>query len=416
MSSYKTAVETYAKLGVDVEAALTKLASIPISLQCWQGDDVGGFEKPSAKLEGGGIQVTGSYPGKARSISELRQDLDQALALLPGKHRVNLHASYADLQGKLVERNQLTPDHFTSWIDWAKERGLGLDFNPTYYSHPLSDDGFTLSNSKASTRKYWIEHGIACREIAADMGKKLGKTVITNFWIPDGYKDLPVDRKGPRERLEASLNEIFAKEIDPKLNRDAVESKLFGIGSEAYVVGSHEFYYGYALKHKKILCLDAGHFHPTEQLADKISSTLQFLPEILLHVSRGVRWDSDHVVILDDATQALMTELVRGEFLSRTHVGMDFFDASINRIACWVIGARTVMKALLIALLEPRKLLFDAEAEGDYTSRLALLEEAKMLPHGIVWTEYCQRNNVPTGHDWLPIVKQYEAKVLSRRS
>jgi L-rhamnose isomerase len=415
-SSYTTAVETYAQLGVDVEAALTKLATIPISLQCWQGDDVGGFEKPSAKLEGGGIQVTGSYPGKARSIDELRQDLDQALALIPGKHRVNLHASYADLQGKLVERNQLTPDHFKSWIAWAKERGLGLDFNPTYYSHPLSDDGFTLSHSKASTRKYWIEHGIACREIAAEMGKQLGNTVITNFWIPDGHKDLPVDRKGPRERLEASLNEVFAKEINPKFNRDAVESKLFGIGSEAYVVGSHEFYYGYALKHKKILCLDAGHFHPTEQLADKISSTLQFIPEILLHVSRGVRWDSDHVVILDDATQALMTELVRGEFLSSTHVGMDFFDASINRIACWVIGARTVLKALLIALLEPRKLLFDAEAEADYTSRLALLEEAKMLPHGIVWAEYCQRNNVPVGHNWLPTVKQYEAKVLSRRA
>jgi L-rhamnose isomerase len=415
-SSFSTAVETYAKLGVDVEAALTKLATIPISLQCWQGDDVGGFEKPSAKLEGGGIQVTGSYPGKARSLDELRQDLDQALALLPGKHRVNIHASYADLQGKLVERNELTPDHFKSWIGWAKERGLGLDFNPTYYSHPLSDDGFTLSHSKASTRKYWIEHGIACREIAADMGKQLGNTVITNFWIPDGHKDLPVDRKGPRERLEASLNEIFSKEINPKFNRDAVESKLFGIGSEAYVVGSHEFYYGYALKHKKILCLDAGHFHPTEQLADKISSTLQFLPEILLHVSRGVRWDSDHVVILDDATQALMTELVRGEFLPRTHVGMDFFDASINRIACWVIGARTVLKALLIALLEPRKLLFDAEADADYTSRLALLEEAKMLPHGIVWAEYCKRNNVPMGHDWLATVKQYEAKVLSRRS
>jgi L-rhamnose isomerase len=414
--SYSTAVETYAQLGVEVEAALTKLATIPISLQCWQGDDVGGFEKPSAKLEGGGIQVTGSYPGKARSIDELRQDLDQALALIPGKHRVNLHASYADLQGKLVERNQLTPDHFKSWIAWAKDRGLGLDFNPTYYSHPLSDDGFTLSHSKASTRKYWIEHGIACREIAAEMGKQLGNTVITNFWIPDGHKDLPVDRKGPRERLEASLNEIFTKEINPKFNRDAVESKLFGIGSEAYVVGSHEFYYGYALKHKKILCLDAGHYHPTEQLADKISSTLQFIPEILLHVSRGVRWDSDHVVILDDATQALMTELVRGEFLSRTHVGMDFFDASINRIACWVIGARTVLKALLIALLEPRKLLFDAEADADYTSRLALLEEAKMLPFGIVWAEYCERNNVPVGHNWLPTVKQYEAKVLSRRA
>jgi len=414
-SSYPAAVEAYAQLGVDVEAALTKLATIPVSLQCWQGDDVGGFEKPSAKLEGGGIQVTGSYPGKARSIDELRQDLDQALSLLPGKHRVNLHASYADLQGKSVERNQLAPFHFRSWMDWAAEKGLGLDFNPTYFSHPLADDGFTLSHQKESTRRYWIEHGIACRRIAAEMGRRLGKTCITNFWIPDGYKDLPVDRKGPRERLEHSLDEIFAEKIDPNFNRDAVESKLFGIGSEAYVVGSHEFYYGYAVKHDKILCLDAGHFHPTEQLADKISSTLQFVPEILLHVSRGVRWDSDHVVILDDPTQALMHELVRGEFLCRTHIGMDFFDASINRIACWVIGARTVLKALLIALLEPRKLLLQAEADGDYTTRLALLEESKMLPHGIVWDEYCQRHNVPVGREWLRSVKQYEAKVLALR-
>jgi len=414
-SSYPTAVEAYAQLGVDVEAALTKLATIPVSLQCWQGDDVGGFEKPAAKLEGGGIQVTGSYPGKARSIDELRQDLGQALSLLPGKHRVNLHACYADLQGKSVERNQLAPFHFRSWMDWAAENGLGLDFNPTYFSHPLSDDGFTLSHPKESTRKFWIEHGIACRRIAAEMGRRLGKTCITNFWIPDGYKDLPVDRKAPRERLEHSLDEIFAEKIDPNFNRDAVESKLFGIGSEAYVVGSHEFYYGYAVKHNKILCLDAGHFHPTEQLADKISSTLQFIPEILLHVSRGVRWDSDHVVILDDSTQALMHELVRGEFLCRTHIGMDFFDASINRIACWVIGARTVLKALLIALLEPKKLLLQAEADGDYTSRLALLEESKMLPHGIIWDEYCQRHNVPVGREWLRSVKQYEAKVLASR-
>jgi L-rhamnose isomerase len=414
-SSYSTAVETFAQMGLDVEAALNRLATIPISLQCWQGDDVGGFEKPAAKLEGGGIQITGSYPGKARSIDELRQDLDQALALIPGKHRVNLHASYADLQGKLVERNQLTPDHFTSWIDWAKSRDLGLDFNPTYFSHPLSDDGFTLSHHNSSTRQYWIEHGIACRRIAAEMGRRLGKTCITNFWIPDGYKDMPIDRKGPRERLEASLDEIFAEKIDPNFNRDAVESKLFGIGSEAYVVGSHEFYYGYAMKHHKILCLDVGHFHPTEQLADKISSTLQFIPEILLHVSRGVRWDSDHVVILDDPTQALMTELVRGNFLSQTHIGMDFFDASINRIACWIIGARTVLKALLIAFLEPKKLLLQAEEEGDYTSRLALLEEAKMLPYGIVWEEYCRRHNVPSGREWLATIKQYEAKVLSRR-
>ncbi len=414
-TSYSNAVETFAQWGVNVESALDRLLTIPVSLQCWQGDDVGGFEKPAAKLEGGGIQVTGSYPGKARSLDELRQDLDQALALIPGKHRVNLHACYADLQGKIVERNQLTPDHFKSWIDWAETRDLGLDFNPTYFSHPLADDGFTLSHRRSDIRKYWIEHGIACRRIAAEMGRRLRKTCITNFWIPDGYKDLPIDRKGPRERLEISLDTIFAERIDPNFNRDAVESKLFGIGTEAYVVGSHEFYYGYAQRHQKILCLDAGHFHPTEQLADKISSTLQFIPEILLHVSRGVRWDSDHVVILDDATHSLMTELVRGDFLHQTHIGMDFFDASINRIACWVIGARSVLKSLLIALLEPRGLLREAEEAGDYTSRLALLEESRLLPYGIVWDEYCRRQNVPTGREWLAQVKQYEAKVLSRR-
>ena len=414
--AYSLAQAAYASLGVDTEAALQKLATIPISLHCWQGDDVGGTEHPAQSLTGGGIQATGNYPGKARTLDELRADLDQALSLIPGKHRLNLHACYADLCGQKMERNAYTTAQFQSWIDWCKERALGLDFNPTYFSHPLANDGFTLAHADAGVRQYWIEHGIACRKIAADIGKQLGKPCVTNFWIPDGYKDTPVDRKAPRARLETSLDAIFAEPIDPAHNLDAVESKLFGIGSESYVVGSHEFYMGYAVKNQKLICLDAGHFHPTENLADKISSVLQFVPEILLHVSRGVRWDSDHVVLVDDPTRGIMEELVRGDFLARTHIGLDFFDASINRIAAWVIGTRNALKALLLALLEPAAPLRQAEEVGDFTSRLALLEEAKTLPFGAVWDEYCQRANVPTGAQWLREVKTYERQVLSQRN
>jgi L-rhamnose isomerase len=414
MDAFTLAKERYAELGVDVEKSLQALASTPISLQCWQGDDVAGSENPNAALTGG-IQATGNYPGKARTLTELRADLDQALALIPGNHRVNLHACYADLGGKKVERNAYTIDQFASWVDWAKPKGLGLDFNPTYFSHALSADGFTLSHRDAGIRKFWIEHGIACRHIAAEIGKRLGKTVISNVWIPDGFKDTPVNRREYRERLEQSLDAVFAPAVDPALNRDAVESKLFGIGSESCVIGSHEFYLGYAVKNQKIVCLDAGHFHPTETLADKISSTLQFVPEILLHVSRGVRWDSDHVVTLDDQTKALMEEIVRGDFLKRVHIGMDFFDASINRLAAWVIGARNTQKALLLALLEPTAKLRALEAEGDFSSRLAILEEAKALPFGAVWDEFCKRNNVPVGHHWLPVVKNYEKTVLANR-
>jgi len=413
--AYPLAQAAYAKFGVETEAVLQKLQAVPISLHCWQGDDVAGSENPDGALSGG-IQATGNYPGKARTNVQLRQDLDKALSLIPGNHRLNLHACYADLGGQKIERNAYTTAQFQSWIDWCKARDLGLDFNPTFFSHPLADDGFTLSHKDAGVRQYWIEHGIACRKIAGDIGKQLGKTCVTNFWIPDGYKDTPVDRKAPRQRLEASLDAIFAEPIDPAFNLDAVESKLFGIGSESYVVGSHEFYMGYAVKNQKLLCLDAGHFHPTENLADKISSALQFVPEILLHVSRGVRWDSDHVVIVDDATRGIMEELVRGDFLGRTHIGLDFFDASINRIAAWVIGARSALKALLIALLEPAAALRQAEAAGDYTSRLALLEEAKTLPIGAVWDEYCARQNVPVGAAWLAEVKRYEQTVLAARA
>jgi len=413
--AYALARETYAALGVDTEAALKRLESTPISLHCWQGDDVAGSENPDAELTGG-IQATGNYPGKARTLEQLRQDLDKALSLIPGKHRLNLHACYADLGGRKVERNAYTTAQFQSWIDWCRERGLGLDFNPTYFSHPLAADGFTLSHKDAGIRQYWIEHGIACRRIAADIGRQLGKTCVTNFWIPDGHKDTPVDRKAPRQRLEASLDAIFAQKIDPALNLDAVESKLFGIGSESYVVGSHEFYMGYAVKNQKLICLDAGHFHPTENLGDKISSVLQFVPELLLHVSRGVRWDSDHVVLVDDPTRGIMEELVRGDFFGRTHIGLDFFDASINRIAAWVIGTRNALKCLLLALLEPAAQLRAAEESGDYTTRLALLEESKSLPFGPVWDEYCSRQGVPIGAAWLAEVKCYERTALASRA
>jgi L-rhamnose isomerase len=413
-STYSHAQEQYAALRVDTEAVLATLARVPISLQCWQGDDVGGFEQADGPLTGG-IQATGNYPGKARTAKELRRDLEQAAALIPGRHRVNLHALYAELGGKKVERNAYTIEQFTGWVDWACEKQLGVDFNPTYFSHPLSADGFTLSHRDESVRRFWIEHGIACRKIAAEIGKRLGNTVITNFWIPDGSKDTTVSRRQHREWLVQSLDAVFAEAVDPALNRDAVESKLFGIGCESYTVGSHEFYLGYAATRQKIICLDAGHFHPTESLADKISSVLLFVPEILLHVSRGVRWDSDHVVILDDATRAMMEEIVRGSYLDRVHIGMDFFDASINRIAAWVVGARSTQKALLLALLEPLERLRSYEREGDLTSRLALLEEAKSLPFGEVWNEFCRRQNVPAGFGWMETVKKYERDVLSLR-
>ena len=415
MTLYPPAQETYAALGVDTEKVLSALGSIPISLHCWQGDDVGGFEKEDSKLGGGGIQAIGNYPGKARSLAELRRDLDQALALIPGRHRLNLHGCYADLAGRKIERNAYTVEHFQSWIDWCGERAMGMDFNPTFFSHELAADGFTLSHPDAGIRRFWIEHAVACRKIGAAAGKRLGTAAVTNVWIPDGSKDLTVDRKGPRERLEASLDEIFREPLDPKHNLDAVEAKLFGLGSESYVVGSHEFYLGYAITRRKVLCLDAGHFHPTESVADKISSILQFVPEILLHVSRGVRWDSDHVVIIDDPTRAIAEELVRGGFLARTHIGLDFFDASINRVAAWVIGTRSALKCLLAALLEPLEMLRQFELESDFTSRLALFEELKTLPIGAVWEEYCRRQDVPGGAAWLNEVKKYESEVLSQR-
>jgi L-rhamnose isomerase len=411
--SYESAKSRYAELGVDTEAAMAAMAKIPISLHCWQGDDVGGFESTGEGLSGG-IAVTGNYPGKARTPDELRADLEMALSLIPGKHRLNLHAFYGEFGGKKVDRNEIRPEHFTTWIDWAKSMGLGMDFNPTCFSHPKAADGFTLSHPKKAIRDFWIDHCKASREIGAVMGKALGSPTVTNVWIPDGYKDTPVDRLAPRQRLADSLDKVFAKPLSPKHHLDAVECKLFGIGSESYVVGSHEFYMGYAIKNQKLLCLDAGHFHPTEGIADKISSVLMFVPEILLHVSRGVRWDSDHVVILDDALQSIASELVRNKLLGRTHIGLDFFDASINRIAAWTIGTRNTLRALLIALLEPPAMR-EAEKSGDLTARLALMEEAKGLPWGAVWDAYCELQNVPFGVNWLAEVKRYEDMVLSKR-
>ncbi len=412
--AYELARQRYAAVGVDTDKAMAGLRQIPISLHCWQGDDVGGFENPDTGLDGG-LAVTGSYPGKARTPDELRADLDQTLSLIPGRHRLNLHAIYLDADRK-IERNALEPAHFTSWVQWAQEKGMGMDFNGTYFSHPKADSGFTLSSADEDIRQFWIEHGICCRKIGAYMGKELGTPCVTNVWIPDGYKDIPIDRLGPRERLADSLDKIFAETIDPKVHLDAVESKLFGIGAESYTVGSHEFYLGYAIAQQTLLCLDAGHFHPTEMISEKISSVLMFVPELLLHVSRPVRWDSDHVVILDDELRAIAAELVRNDFLGKVHIGLDFFDASINRIAAWVIGTRCMIKALLIALLEPTDRLRRAEAEGDFTSRLALLEEAKTLPYGAVWDYYCLQSDVPVGEAWLAAAKTYEKDVLSKRA
>ncbi len=411
--AYALAQERYAAFGVDTGQALARLRQTPISLHCWQGDDVGGFEDPERGLSGG-IMATGSYPGKARTADQLRQDLDLAFSLIPGRHRLNLHAIYLETD-RPVRRNEIEPRHFAGWVDWARAGGRGIDFNPTCFSHPLADDGFTLSHLDPGIRRFWIEHCIACREIGAYFGLELGSPAVTNIWIPDGYKDTPVDRRRHRELLRESLDAVLANPIDRRHNLDAVEAKLFGIGSESYVVGSHEFYLAYAVQNQILLCLDAGHFHPTETIADKISSVLLFVPELLLHVSRGVRWDSDHVVTLSDDLQAIMQELVRGEALERTHVGLDFFDASINRVAAWVIGARSALKGLLMALLEPREMLRGLERGGDFTGRLALLEELKMLPFAAVWDYHCLQAGVPVGPAFLAPIRRHEETVLINR-
>lgn len=413
-NAYALARERYAALNVDTGQALARLAGIPISLHCWQGDDVGGFENAGGEL-GGGLAVTGNYPGKARNADELRQDLDKTYSLLPGRHRLNLHAIYAETGGRRVERTDLRPEHFARWADWAKANGHGLDFNPTCFGHPMAASGLTLASYDPAVRRFWVEHCIASRRIGEYFGRSLGTPCVTNVWIPDGLKDTPVDRKAPRELLAQSLDAIFADKIDPVYNLDAVEGKLFGLGSEAYVAGSHEFYLGYAITRQVLLTLDSGHFHPTESIADKISAVMAYIPELLLHVSRGVRWDSDHVVILNDDLQAIMQELARGDYLGRTHIGLDYFDASINRVAAWTIGTRNALRGLLLALLEPIGQMRALEVGGDYTARLALLEELKGLPFGAVWDYHCLQQGAPVGLAFLDEIKTYEAQVQAQR-
>ncbi|TXC90568.1 L-rhamnose isomerase [Metabacillus litoralis] len=412
--SYELAKKQYEKWGINVEEVLDQLKQVPISIHCWQGDDVGGFEVNKGELSGG-IDVTGNYPGKARTPEELRSDLEKALSLIPGKHRVNLHAIYAETNGEVVERDQLEPKHFENWVDWAKEHGLGLDFNPTLFSHDKAADGLTLSHPNPEIREFWINHCIASRKIAEYFGKELGTPTLTNIWIPDGYKDVPSDRLTPRVRLKESLDKIFEAKIDEQYNIDAVESKLFGIGSESYVVGSHEFYLGYALKNNKLCLLDTGHYHPTEMVSNKISSMLLYSEKLALHVSRPVRWDSDHVVTLDDELKEISLEIVRNDALDKVMIGLDFFDASINRVAAWTIGTRNMIKSLLNAMLVPNEHLKQLQEEGNFTERLALIEEFKTYPFGAIWDYYCEQMGVPVKEAWLEDVKKYEKDVLSQR-
>jgi len=413
--AYELAKEQYATLGINTDLAIEKMKDVRISLHCWQTDDVGGFEKPDSTLGGGGIQVTGNYPGKARSIEEMKMDLEKVMSLLPGKQRLNLHAIYGDFGGQFVDRDQIEVSHFQGWIDWAKEQGIGLDFNPTCFSHPKSDDGFTLSSKDESIRLFWVDHVKRCRAIAAEMGKQLGTPCVNNIWIPDGSKDMPVDRAGHRAILKKSLDEIFLVTYPKQYLKDAIECKLFGIGSEAMVVGSHEFYMGYAMQNNKLLCLDNGHFHPTEQIGDKISSCLLFVDELLLHVTRGVRWDSDHVVTLNDEIQLIAQEVIRCNALSRVNIGLDYFDGSLNRIGAYVIGTRAAQQAFLLALLEPLAIIKKYEENGKSFERLAYLEGMKTMPFGAVYDKYCLDNNVPTGIDYIGVIQKYEADILSIR-
>lgn len=410
--TYDSAQAIFADWGVDAEAALTRLATIPISMHCWQGDDVVGFETRSG-TSGGGIQATGNHPGRARTPDELRADLEFAYGQIPGRHRLNLHAMYLDT-AETPDRDEIEFHHFTPWVDWAKDQGIGLDFNPTFFAHEKADDNLTLSHPDQGIRDFWIEHGRRTREIAAQMGAALGSSAVNNIWVPDGYKDTPVDRMAARARLNASLDTMLSQALDPAHMVDAVESKLFGIGVEACTVGSHEFYMGYAIRKGTLLCLDMGHFHPTENIADKLSAVALSLDEILLHVSRPMRWDSDHVILLDDAIQAMAHELVFAGLLERTRIGLDFFDATISRTAAWVIGTRNMQKALLRALLMPQDELKSAETTLDFTKRLILTEEIKDLPFGAVWDEFCARHEVPSGLALARTLESYQAGVASR--
>jgi len=412
--SYELAREQYAALGIDTEKVLQKMSKTPISMHCWQTDDVGGFENPDGGLSGG-IQATGNYPGKATTIDEVKADMNKVFSLLPGKHRFSLHTHYGDFSQGLADRNEIEPKHFATWVDWAKEIDIKLDFNCTLFSHPKSDSGYTLSDLDQGIRDFWIEHVKRCRDVSEYFGKELGSRCVHNIWIPDGSKDLTVNRFKHRAFLKDSLDKILATPKDPALIADAVEAKLFGIGVEAYTVGSHEFYLGYAIDNKIMLCLDIGHFHPTEQVSDKVAAVFQYIDELLFHVTRPIRWDSDHVVTLNDEVRALFEEIVWAGKLDNVNIGLDFFDASINRIGAYVVGTRAAQKALMLALLSPVEKLREYEEAGQYFERLALMEEAKSKPFGAVWDYYCLQNDVPVGEDYIPEIQQYEKEVLSKR-
>jgi L-rhamnose isomerase len=412
-SAYEAAKEQYAELGIDTEKVLKQMENISLSLHCWQTDDVLGFENPEGGLSGG-IAATGNYPGRARTIDEVKADLVKVTSLLPGKHRINLHAIYGDFGSKFVDRDRIEPEHFQSWIDWAKEYGLKLDFNCTLFSHAKAADGFTLSNRDKGIRDFWIEHVKRCRSISDYMGKELDTTCIHNIWAPDGSKDITVERYDYRKTLRDSLDVILEKDYEHM--KDCIECKLFGLGSEAYVVGSHEFYMGYGISRNKMITLDMGHFHPTESVSDKISSLLLFSDELMFHVSRGIRWDSDHAVIFNDDLTSFAQEIVRMDALNRVHIGLDFFDASINRIGAYMTGARSTQKAFLFAMLEPVAQLRKYEDAGMYYERLALLEESKVYPWNAVWNYYCMINNVPVGMDCVADVEKYEKDILSKRN
>ncbi len=413
--AYDLAKVQYSEYGVNTDEAINVLKNVQISLHCWQTDDVGGFEKSDSSLSGGGIQVTGNYPGKAKSIVQMKQDIEKVLTLLPGKKRLNLHAMYGDFGGVFVDRDKIEPKHFQSWIDWAKKMGIGLDFNCTCFSHPKAADGFTLSSKNEDNRKFWIEHVKKCRQIGAEMGKQLGIPVVHNLWIPDGSKDNPVDRYSHRALLKDSLDQIFKIKYSKEFLKDAVESKLFGIGAEAMTVGSHDFYLSYAAKNDLMICLDSGHFHPTEQVGDKISACLLFFDELLLHVTRPMRWDSDHVVILNDDIIMIAQEIVRCNALNRVHIGLDYFDASMNRIGAYVVGTRAMQQALLQALLEPIEILKKHENAGKSFERLAILEGMKIMPFGAIWNYFCLTEGTFSGDDYIAEIQTYEKEILSKR-
>ncbi len=411
---YRNAGARYAEFGIDTEAAIETLLATPISMHCWQGDDVRGFEG-TVSLDGG-IQATGNYPGAARNPTELMNDIDKALSLIPGKHRLNLHASYAVFgESPRADRDALLPEHFDAWVEFANARGLGLDFNPTFFAHPMAASGLTLSSPDEKIRTFWVRHGIACLRIAEHLARSTGKKCLMNIWIPDGYKDIPADRLSPRRRFAGSLDEILGAGYDRKLVDVSLESKVFGIGLESYTVGSSEFCLEYSTRHGLVPLMDNGHYHPTELVSDKISSLLLFADRIALHITRAVRWDSDHVVIFDDETREIAKEIVRCGALGSSYLALDYFDASINRVAAWVIGMRNLQKSLLYALLTPHSKLAGLQNSGDFTDLLAINEELKTLPFGAVWEELCRRAGVPADTAWLGEIKKYEAAILSQR-